>query len=117
MTQEDMQKMMGNIMQGAQQMQACIAKVDQAAVEQLMQEGESLEAEVSALCKQGKRSKAQSAAMGYVKRIQNDANLKQMQSCGEMAKQMMPTIAFDSFDVDDSLGDVSHVCDNYTGSE
>lgn len=83
----DRQRMM---MQGLQQMQACMANLDHAAMEHLGKEGEALTAEIKALCKDGKRDEAQEKAMAFGKKMAKDPTMKAMAACGEHMQGMLP---------------------------
>ena len=74
---------MRQIMEQAQKMQACMAEVDQKALENLRVEGEAMGEKVSALCAAGKRDKALSAIIAYSKKIANSPGLKEIRECSE----------------------------------
>ena len=74
---------MRQMMEQAQKMQACMAKVDQSVLENLRIEGEAMGKKVSALCTAGKREEALSAAIAYSKKIAGSPGLEQMRQCSE----------------------------------
>lgn len=111
MNQEQMQK----LMQGAMQMQACMAEIDQDQLEAIGNEAEAMQSELKRMCSAGDRDGAQAKAMAFgVKMAQSDA-MKQLRSCGEMAMAMMPSmmdyIDSQAEDGGDSNAD-KHVCDH-----
>lgn len=61
----DMQVMM----QKMQEMQQCMAKIDQNELEALGEESEKFEQELNELCANGERDKAQKKAMAYSKQM------------------------------------------------
>lgn len=94
MNEADMQKMM----QQMEKMQSCMAKIDQGKLEALGVRSEQMEAEINALCVQGKRDEAQQKAMAYGKEIANDATMKAMMKCTEGLQGMMPEMSFKGLD-------------------
>lgn len=81
---------MQNMMQGVQEMMACMGNIDQSEMERLGKEGEQLYAVVKALCDEGKRGEAQSTAMEYGMKIAKDPTVQVMAECGKKAQGMMP---------------------------
>ena len=102
MTEEQMQQMMEN----AQKMQECMAKVDMNA---FAAKGEKVHAEVKKLCADGKRDEAQKKAMAYGKEMSSSKEMKAMQKCGEMAKQMMQQMPMTDYAENTGQGDI---CDS-----
>ncbi len=100
---------MGQMMQLIQEMQQCMAKVDQAELEALEKQSEEMGAELEALCNNGKRKKAQKKAVAYGKKLMKNPALVQMKKCGELTKGFLPEDA-PSFDDDFDFSD-RHVCD------
>lgn len=105
MSEEEMQKMM----EQAKEMQKCMAKVDQSALEALSAKGEKLQAEVKKLCAQGKRDRAQEKAMAYGKEIAGSKEMKAIRQCGEMARGMMQNMPMQDF----GDGKNKHICDAF----
>ena len=104
---------MQNMMQVMQKMQECMAKVDQAALDELDQKSKEIDAELKTLCEKGKRDKAQKKAIAYSKEMLKNPALKQMRECGEMVKGMVPEGTMPSMAEDfDYSEDKGHVCDN-----
>jgi hypothetical protein len=103
----DMEKMM----QAVQEMQQCMAKVDQGELKKLEQETEEMEAEFRTLCEQGKRDKAQNEAIKFSKKLMTNPTLMQMKECAEITKGFVPEGAMEG---DDEIFDPSkdHVCDD-----
>lgn len=104
MTEEQMQQMM----EQAQKMQECMAKIDESGMEALGAKAEAMEREVKALCDAGKRDQAQKQAIKYGKEISAAPEMKQLQKCGEMAKGMMQHSPMMSMEELESR----HVCDD-----
>jgi len=105
MDQEDMQK----FMQAMQEMQACMEKVDQAELEALEKRGEEFDAEIRALCAQGKRDEAQKKAVAYGKEMADNPVVQQIRSCTEKFADILPKEEqpfLDDFDFSDR-----HICD------
>lgn len=104
MQSADMQKMM-------QKMQQCMAKVDQAELEKLEQDGKKFETTLKKLCKEGKRNKAQKMAITFSKQTKKNPALVQMKKCAEISKKMIPAgvMPEEEEKFDPSKG---HVCDD-----
>lgn len=105
-SQEQMQKMM----QQAEQMQACFAKIDQQALMAIGEKAKAMESEVKALCQAGKRSKAQQKAIAFGLKMSKDKNIKTARECGEMMRGMLPKMDYPVSE-DDFNG--THICDGY----
>lgn len=108
MTEGDMQK----LMQGVQAMQACMGRIDMAALERLGEEGQRVEGEVKSLCSDGKRDQAQQQAMAFGMRIATDPALQTLQECGRDVQGMLPSIPYADLDPDGADGETAtHICD------
>lgn len=86
MDQADMQK----YMQMMQDMQACMEKVDQAELDALEKRSEEFNAEIDALCAQGKRDEAQKKALAFGREMADNATVQQIRQCTEKFVDMMP---------------------------
>ena len=107
MSQGDMQ----NMMQVMQEVQKCMAGIDQAKLNELKTSSEQAKQEIDTLCAQGERDKAQQQAMAFGKKIASDPTMQQMRKCGEMAQGAMPMTGMaDIYDEKDYSS--RHVCDN-----
>jgi hypothetical protein len=99
-----------NMMQLMQEMQVCMEKVDQSALEGLEKRSEEMEAEIKSLCEQGNNKKAQKKAIAYSKEMMDNPALKQMRKCGEITKGLLPEGSIPSTSFEDefdfSKGDV-----------
>ena len=106
MSGNSMEKMMGLM----QEMEQCMAKVDQTALEAFEKESEKISDELEVLCNKGNRKKAQKKAIAFGKKAMRNPALVQMQKCGELAKGLIPEQAEptikDTFDFSNR-----HVCD------
>ncbi|MFA5496126.1 MAG: hypothetical protein WC247_15285 [Porticoccaceae bacterium] len=100
------------LMQGAAQMQACFANVDQAKLQELGTRAEAVEKELRGLCGSGERDKAQARAIGFAKEFAESDELAQMKECGEVARAMIPHMLDYIEDNDDNPEASTHVCDN-----
>lgn len=86
MDQAEMQK----YMQMMQEMQACMEKVDQTELDALEKRSEEFNAEIDALCAQGKRDQAQAKAIAFSKEMADNPAVQQMKKCTEKFVDMMP---------------------------
>ncbi|HEY8385385.1 MAG TPA: hypothetical protein VIK82_04120 [Porticoccaceae bacterium] len=101
------------LMQGAMQMQACFAKIDQNQLETLGKKAQEMETELRGLCTSGKRDQAQAQAIEYARDFAASPEVQQLKQCGEIAQAMLPQLLSSLEDVDADTDDVStHVCDN-----
>ncbi len=90
MKPEDMQ----NMMQNAQAMQACFAKIGPAPMQWLQKETQKMKAEIVGLCQAGKRDEAMSAAIEKGKALSENEEMKKIMECGQMAQSIMATMPF-----------------------
>ncbi len=104
MSEEQMQQMMKQ----AEEMQKCYGNIDQSFFKNLETKGKKMEAEVKALCKAGKRDKAQDTAMKFGKEMAASKEIQAMKKCGAMAEQMMAQMPMMTPDMTDKS---AHVCD------
>lgn len=103
---QDMQAMM----QKAQQMQACMQKIDRVKMQAFQQRAQQLGTDIKALCAAGKRSEAVTKAMVFSREMAEDSSMQEMKKCGEMMKGFMPDLTniAETYVNDDSKG---HLCD------
>lgn len=106
MNEQQMQQMM----EQANKMQACFAKVDQQALMALGQKAQAMEGELRTLCQAGKRSEAMAKAVKFGLSMSQDKNVQAARKCGEMAKGMMPNMDFPTSEKDFEGRDI---CDGY----
>ena len=85
MSEQEMQHMM----EQAQKMQECMARIDQSAMEAQAAKAEKVHKEMKALCDAGKRDKAQNLAIDYGNEVSKSKVMKEMKKCSEMADGMM----------------------------
>ncbi len=104
------QEQMQQLMQQAQQVQACMANIDQQALMALSQKAQAMESEIKSLCQANKRSEAQSTAIKFGMSISQDENIKLARECGEMAQGMLPKMDFPTSEKD---LEARHICDGY----
>jgi hypothetical protein len=106
MKQGDMQ----NMMKAMQQVQECMAGIDQAQLNELQARSEKFKKKIDEWCAAGKRSKAQKQALNFGKKIAADPVMKQMEKCGEMAQGALPMPGMvETYDQKDYAD--KHVCD------
>jgi hypothetical protein len=106
MSQSDMQ----NMMQQAQEMQACMQGVDQSRMKEFEQQARKLEAEVNSLCESGKRDDAQQEATAFAREVASNPDVQKMIKCTAGMSNMMPKMPY----MDQASGSdtsVKHVCD------
>ncbi|WP_404356587.1 hypothetical protein [Methylotuvimicrobium sp. KM1] len=108
MTEAQMQQMM----QQGLKMQECFGQIDSSAMERLSERGQSIDAEITALCRAGNRDQAQSKAMAFALEMANDPAIQAMKKCGEGMADMLPKIVTESEDYGNSETSSRHVCDN-----
>ena len=93
----------------AQEMQSCMAKIDQADLERLQADAEQQADEIQSLCKAGKRDAAQAAAIKYGKQLLAEPSMQQLQKCASVVEAMdLPQVGW----ADLAEGSSNrHVCD------
>ena len=96
------------MMQEMQKAQACMAQIDQSAMERFGGEAQAMESRIKSLCSQGKRDEAQAQAMAFGKQVSSRPELMKMRECMELMKGMMPMQPY--FGPDEGSSD--HVCDS-----
>ena len=104
----DMQKMM----QQAQEMQACMAKVDRSKLKTLENKGRQLQAKIKKLCAAGKRDEALSTAMREGMELSNDPSVKEMRKCSDLMPDMsgmMPDLPYTDAGSEKDKSD-KHIC-------
>ncbi len=104
------QEQMQQLMQQAQQVQACMANIDQQALMALSQKAQAMESEIKSLCQANKRSEAQGTGIKFGLSISQDENIKLARECGEMAQGMLPKMDLPTSEKD---FETRHICDGY----
>ena len=66
---------MQNMMQAMQQVQECMAGIDEAKLQELQVKSEKMSREIDSLCSQGKRDQAQKTAISFGKEMASDSTL------------------------------------------
>ena len=105
MSEADMQKMM----QGMQEMQSCMEKVDQSAMKRLGEESKRLDGEIKSLCAAGTRDEAQKRIVEFGMKAAKDPAMKAMAECGKKTQGMTPLMPYADAEQDYSE---RHVCDD-----
>lgn len=106
------QEQMRMLMQGAAQIQACLANVDQSKLEEMGKKAEAVQAEVKQMCVNGERDQAQARAIAFGREFAESDDLKQLSMCGEIAKAMIPQIIAYAEANESNPEGSTHVCDN-----
>ena len=101
---------MQQLMQQAQQMQACMSRIDQEAMQAMAQKAQAMESEIKSLCQAGKRSEALNKAIEFGRAMAKDDNIIIARECGEMAKGMLPEMDFPTSQEEARR---RHICDGY----
>jgi hypothetical protein len=101
---------MQNIMKQIEEMESCMQAIDETKINELKDNSIHIEAEIAALCKDGKRSQAQEKTVLYGKKMLNDATMKAMIKCSEPMKGIMKATPIVPFDANAETKD-KHVCD------
>jgi len=98
---------MERLMQQGQQMAECMSKVDPSEMEALQVLGERMDAEITALCKAGKRDAAMEKAMEFGREMSGAPVMDKMRDCGDMMNELMKGGLMAHQE-----GDEQHVCDD-----
>lgn len=104
------------MMEAMQGMQACMARVDRAALERLQQQAQQAQGQIRSLCRAGNEAGAQAQAMALAGQMAADPNLKTMQACLAqlpqlpMVQAMLPTSQLGVDDPSDS-GQPRSICE------
>lgn len=104
MNEQDMQK----LTQQMQRLQSCMQNVDQAELQEIQQRSVQVEAEIKALCAEGKRDEAQQRAISFGRDMVQNPTMQEMRSCGDMLKNIMPMLPMMD---QDPATPARHVCD------
>ena len=99
-TQEDMQKMMIQM----QEMQMCMAKLDNNQMLSIQKEALEMQKKLKQMCSKGKRNKAQEIAKKYAKKMSNHPYMLEVRKCTKPFEKNMPIEKNEDFDK-------VHVCD------
>ena len=111
-TTQNSQAQGGDIQKLMQDLEQCMAKIDQAELAKLEQEGEKFEEELKALCLQGERDKAQKMAIEYSEEMKKNPVLVQMNACAKISEKMVPEgTMLDEEDEEDFDPSKDHACD------
>ena len=106
------QEQMQQLMQQAQQMQACMSRVDQSAMMEMGQKAQAVEAKIKSLCQAGKRDEALDTAIAFGRKMADDENIRIARECGKMAQKMLPDFKFPTSKAEAEAQN-SHICDAY----
>ena len=96
---------MQNMMQEMQKMQTCMAKIDFNALADLEKEAYSIQEEITHLCQQNKRDKAQKTAIDFSNKIMTYPAIVQLKACSKgTSMESMMKVSQQDFEK-------HHVCD------
>lgn len=90
-SQADMQ----NMMQKAQEMQQCMAKIDKAELERLEERGNAMNDELERLCRAGREDDALAKAMDFSREMRTAPVVKQAQACAKDLPEMLAAMPFE----------------------
>jgi hypothetical protein len=97
------------ILQQAQQIQVCMAKIDQAEVERVRAEADARATAIRSMCAQGERAAAQKEAVAYGKQIVEEPVVIEAKACLGIAGLAIPQTTWAQ--LEDSETAQTHVCD------
>ena len=97
------------VVQQAEQIQLCMAKIDQAEVERVRVEAEAKATEVRALCASSERAEAQSVAIIYGRQLVEEPVVLEAKACLGVAALAIPQMTWAG--LEDSGTAQAHVCD------
>ena len=76
----------------AQEVQACMSRIDKAKLDGVMQEAKAGSAEIDRLCRAGKKGAAVATAMSLGKKMSVDPTFKQLKQCTEGMAEVLKTL-------------------------
>lgn len=110
MSPEEQQQFMNEMMQSANQMQACYeAAGGEEGMKELEARGRKLQTEVEALCAAGERDKAQAHAQAEADRMMQDPRAAKLQKCAQDLSGKLPFMQ-ELSDPESYLAS-NHICD------
>ena len=95
------------LMQQAQQAQACMANIDQKLMDEFKRKAKETDAEIKALCAAGKRNAAEARAKKFSDEMAQSKVMQETQKCTASMMADLPTIA----QPQDSNIKAGHICD------
>ena len=101
---------MQNMMQQAQEMQACMQGIDQSRLKVFEQRAQKIEADVKSLCANGKRDEAQQEAIAFGQEVAGNPDIQKMMECSKMMSSLMTAMPFME-QADSADNSATHVCD------
>lgn len=111
MSDADMQR----AMQDAAKLQQCFNDAGgEHILQQFANDAAALNEKIVTLCKAGKRTEAEQAAVGYSKKMAEDMNMNTVKKCGKMAEEMVKTLPVPQIQTSatDAQGNPKHLCDS-----
>jgi hypothetical protein len=112
---------MAALQQAMEEMQRCMADVDQGALQRMAEETQAFTDELRSLCAAGRRDRAQEQALAYALRMRDDPDLRKMRTCSERMREamegtpmmgMMPAPPDLDYPTQDEI-ETRHVCDGF----
>jgi hypothetical protein len=100
---------MKNMMEQMQKFRACMSKIDSSKIEQFEKRSDQVTAEIGAMCASGERDEAQKKAISFGREMSNNTEIKKMEECLKLMKDVTEPKTFGNFleDLEDE-----HICDN-----
>jgi hypothetical protein len=100
------------MMETAERAAQCYQNLDPSVFQKVETKGREIEAELKALCQQGKRDQAMASAMKYMKAFHESPEMAELQRCAKIMEGMPSAFNIPSFEEDmDDLKN-THICDD-----
>ena len=100
---------MDGIQEALQNVQACMAKIDQSQTQVIEEKQMLFQYNMKKMCADGKRDQAQKQALSFAKEMSDNPMIKELNACNKMMEGIMTVIP--SMDQQDDYAD-THVCDS-----
>jgi hypothetical protein len=100
---------MQGMMQEMQEMQVCMASIDQAELERFQQQAQAMSDEIDALCNSGNGGEALDKALAFSRQMRDEPVMQQLMGCtagaGNMLAQWMPVFSTPEIEASVAAGD------------
>ncbi len=100
---------MQGMMQQMQEMQVCMASLDQGELEVIQQRGQAMADEIEALCNSGNGGEALNKALAFSRQMLDEPVMQQLMDCaagaGNMLAQWMPVFSTPEIEASVAAGD------------
>lgn len=104
---------MEKLMKSAQEMQACLQRVDPKVLASLQQKSMAVGEALSALCAAGKRDEAQQRALDHAREMAASGVADALSACGDMATELMAGLPTPPPAAGNEDAGNRHVCDGF----